>query len=85
MTLGQRGTYTVSSGIKIAYLSGNETNKNENNLWEFNKSDVIALCNSCIGTKSNSGDYKGVDILLTPQIPHAIHEKEVHITINSNR
>lgn len=65
--MGKRGVYTISSGIKIAYLSGIEGTEN----WEYSKEDVMALRNSCHVSKTIMGDYRGIDVLLTSQWPEA--------------
>ncbi|XP_037953190.1 CWF19-like protein 1 homolog, partial [Teleopsis dalmanni] len=72
--LGKRGLYTLSSGIKIAYLSGIEESKDSNKECCFNKDDIITLRNSCLVSKSSASEYKGVDILLTSQQPFGIQE-----------
>lgn len=75
--LGKRGVYTLSSGIRIAYLSGLEKLENKSDILEeyyFNKEDVIAICNSC---DTNNCDYRGVDILLTSTWPKGVRKEEV--------
>lgn len=69
--LGKRGLYTVTSGLKIAYLSGFEEEKQQGDKseWTFGKDDVVAVKNSCLVNKATMGDYRGVDILLTTQWP----------------
>lgn len=71
--LGKRGLYTLSSGLKIAYLSGIEAEQSSD--WQFDKEDVKSVKNSCL-CKSLLGEYRGVDILLTSQWPQGIYEKE---------
>ena len=72
--LGKRGVYTTSGGLKIAYLSGNaqETGSNE---WTYSKADAIAVRDSCLASKANMGDFRGIDILLTSQWPFGMQEK----------
>lgn len=75
--LGKRGVYSLSSGLRIAYLSGIERPSKESTNSEeyyFSREDAIAVCNSC-GT--NQGDYRGVDILLTSPWPKGFREAEV--------
>jgi len=77
--LGRRGVYTLSSGVKIAYLSGLEaagTADSSGSEHEFNKADVIAVRNSCLVSKNCSTEYRGVDVLLTSQWPFGMQEKE---------
>lgn len=66
--------YTLSSGLKIAYLSGIESDKLSD--WEFDKEEVKAVRNLCFANKSSMGDYRGIDILLTSQWPKQIYDKE---------
>lgn len=76
--LGKRGVYTLSSGIRVAYLSGREQPGSDTNNpaeeYYFTKEDVLALCSSC---KINPADYRGVDILLTSTWPKGLRQKEV--------
>ncbi|KAL7735607.1 hypothetical protein ACLKA6_009564 [Drosophila palustris] len=74
--LGKRGVYTLSSGVKIAYLSGVEATGNIAGQHEFNKADIQALRNSCLVSKNCATDYRGVDVLLTSQWPYGMQEKE---------
>lgn len=74
--MGKRGLYTLSSGLKIVYLSGIESDKSSE--WQFDKEDVKAVRNSCFASKTNMGDYRGIDILLTSQWPQGIYEKETN-------
>ncbi|EDV56492.1 CWF19-like protein 1 homolog isoform X1 [Drosophila erecta] len=77
--LGRRGVYTLSSGVKIAYLSGLEaqgTADSAGSEHEFTKADVIAVRNSCLVSKNCSTEYRGVDVLLTSQWPFGMQEKE---------
>uniref|UniRef100_U5EW12 CWF19-like protein 1 n=1 Tax=Corethrella appendiculata TaxID=1370023 RepID=U5EW12_9DIPT len=75
--LGKRGIFTTSNGLKIAYLSGLESNSDDDSKLEsheFNTNDCVNVRNSCFVCKSNMGDYRGVDILLTSQWPFGIQE-----------
>lgn len=74
--LGKRGVYTLSSGVKIAYLSGLEATGNIAGKHEFIKADIQALRNSCLVSKNCATDYRGVDVLLTSQWPYGMQEKE---------
>ncbi|XP_037043320.1 CWF19-like protein 1 homolog [Bradysia coprophila] len=71
--LGKRGLYTISSGIKIAYLSGIEAEKSD---WSFDTEDVKAVRNSCFINKTSMGEYRGIDILLTSQWPFGVDDKK---------
>lgn len=66
---GKRGLYTISSGIKIAYVSGIEADKSD---WSFDAEDVKAVRNSCFINKTTMGEYRGIDILLTSQWPFGV-------------
>lgn len=75
--IGKRGLYTVSSGLKIAYVSGMESCLSEKSDWNFNIDDVNAVKITCLSSKASTGEYRGVDILLTSQWPQQIYnEKE---------
>lgn len=74
--LGKRGIYTLSSGVKIAYLSGVEATGSTAGKHEFTKADIHAVRNSCLVSKSCASDYRGVDVLLTSQWPYGLQEKE---------
>lgn len=66
--LGKRGIYTVSSGLKIAYVSGIEApEKDSNQEIHFNIDDVKSVATSCLASNNTSGEYRGVDILITSQ------------------
>lgn len=76
--LGKRGLYTLSSGVKIVYLSGIEGPPNAAAAEHFyNKDDVATIRNSCLVNKNSASDYKGVDILLTSQWPYGILDDNV--------
>ncbi|XP_005182434.1 CWF19-like protein 1 homolog isoform X2 [Musca domestica] len=71
--LGKRGLYTLSSGVKIAYISGLErpAGATEQEFY-FGLDDIEAVRNSCLVNKSSASDYRGVDILLSSPWPHGI-------------
>ncbi|XP_030388604.1 CWF19-like protein 1 homolog [Scaptodrosophila lebanonensis] len=74
--LGKRGVYTLSGGVKIAYLSGVECSAGTNDAYQFTKADVQSVRNSCLISKNCATDYRGVDVLLTSQWPYGMQEKE---------
>ncbi|KAH8336930.1 hypothetical protein KR059_008551, partial [Drosophila kikkawai] len=77
--LGRRGVYTLSSGVKIAYLSGFEAanpGESSGSEFEFTKADVLTVRNSCLVSKNCSTEYRGVDVLLTSQWPYGMQEQE---------
>ncbi|XP_064384088.1 CWF19-like protein 1 [Halichondria panicea] len=75
--LGQRGVYSTSSGLRVAYLSGSYQGRtyqhqdNGDNLLRpyFTDSDVSWLEGQCSGE-----GYRGVDILLTSDWPGAVNK-----------
>ncbi|ETN67113.1 CWF19L1 protein [Anopheles darlingi] len=75
--LGKRGLYTTTGGLKIAYLSGKASARDaaESNEWTYSKADVIAVRDSCLASKGNMGDFRGIDILLTSQWPYGMREE----------
>lgn len=74
--LGRRGLYTVSSGLKIAYVSGVEARDSvQNSIYNFRVDDVNAVAESCLAG-NNTGDYRGVDILITSQWPDGARDNE---------
>ncbi|XP_052873010.1 CWF19-like protein 1 homolog [Anopheles cruzii] len=73
--LGKRGLYTTSGGLKIAYLSGTASSQEDANEWTYSKADVMAVRDSCLASKANMGDFRGIDILLTSQWPVGIREE----------
>lgn len=73
MLAGKRGLYTISSGIKIAYVSGIEGEKSD---WSFDTEDVKAVRNSCFINKTSMGEYRGIDILLTSQWPFGVDDTD---------
>lgn len=75
--LGRRGLYTVSTGLKIAYVSGIEASKSETtSIYNFNVDDVKAVANACIGSNNTTGEYRGIDILITSQWPKGARDDE---------
>lgn len=72
--LGARGLYTVSSGIKIAYVSGVEGKDGaaagQGHL--FDEADVRSVRASCLSSKTSAGEYRGIDILVTSQWPEGV-------------
>ncbi|XP_053962313.1 CWF19-like protein 1 homolog [Anastrepha ludens] len=77
--LGKRGLYTLSSGVKIVYLSGLEKPDAEKSIGDdskiyFDKDDILSIRNSCVISKTSASDYKGVDVLLSSQWPYGIVE-----------
>ncbi|XP_048727502.1 CWF19-like protein 1 [Ostrea edulis] len=61
--LGRRGSYTGSSGLSVAYLSGAEGDKSD--FTHFLQEDVSTL----LLPFQNDTKFRGVDILLTSQWP----------------
>lgn len=81
--LGNRGLYTASSGIKIAYVSGVETAKGADKTdWHFDADDMKAVRNSCYTNKTISGEYRGIDILISSQWPAGIQNLDNKTTDN---
>lgn len=80
--VGKRGLYTLTSGVRVAYLSGLEKvdgyipSEDEKQIF-FDKDDIVSIRNSCVVSKTSASDYKGVDILLTSQWPYGIYEDNV--------
>uniref|UniRef100_A0A182LU95 Cwf19-like C-terminal domain-containing protein n=1 Tax=Anopheles culicifacies TaxID=139723 RepID=A0A182LU95_9DIPT len=74
--LGKRGVYTTSGGLKIAYLSGLASSEElaDGKEWSYGKADTIAVRDSCLASKANMGDFRGIDILLTSQWPFGMQE-----------
>lgn len=67
--LGKYGLFTLSSGLKIAYLSGVQKNANDPKECTFDEKDVMAVRNSCL---KGCPSFRGVDILLTSQWPEGV-------------
>uniref|UniRef100_A0A1B0B669 Cwf19-like C-terminal domain-containing protein n=1 Tax=Glossina palpalis gambiensis TaxID=67801 RepID=A0A1B0B669_9MUSC len=79
--LGKRGLYSLSSGVKIAYVSGREKPPEDQQCeaaYYFTKDDIIAVRNLCFVNKSSASDYRGIDILLTSQGPYGLDEQELN-------
>jgi len=74
--VGKRGIYNTASKLKIAYLSGIESNDINAESWQFTKEDAILVRNSSFAFHLTKDDYKGIDILLTSQWPFGIAEQE---------
>ncbi|XP_043520795.1 CWF19-like protein 1 [Frieseomelitta varia] len=64
--LGKRGLYTASSGLKIAYISGRESNSSEVNPVYFNENDVISIKQACL---KGQPSFRGIDILMSSPWP----------------
>lgn len=76
--LGKRGVYTLAVGFTLAYLSGKEK-KEEGGIkqsWEYDKSDILSLRNTCWKNFSNIDEYRGIDFLLTSEWAYGLTEKE---------
>jgi hypothetical protein len=68
--LGKRGLYISSSGLKIAYVSGTESNSSESNEpCTFNEKDIVSVRDSCLRGQPS---FRGVDILLSSPWPKDI-------------
>lgn len=77
--LGARGLYTVSSGIKIAYVSGVESSDGKcDQLHLFDEASVRSVRSSCLASKTSAGEYRGIDILVTSQWPEGVDNSGVH-------
>lgn len=69
--LGRRGVYTGSTGLSIAYLSGQDgTISSESGEVHFSNNDVDAL----MLPRASDGGFQGVDILLTSPWPKAVEK-----------
>ncbi|KAK6183907.1 hypothetical protein SNE40_006477 [Patella caerulea] len=68
--LGKKGTYTESSGLQIAYLSGLESSSEEGDNSHFGRKDTTGLTLPVIADTK----YKGVDILITSQWPKNVQK-----------
>lgn len=78
--LGKRGLYSLTNGIKIAYLSGLEKPDDMKcSEFYFEIDDVESVRNSCLVKKSNPNDYRGIDILLTSQWPFGASNENVSV------
>jgi hypothetical protein len=65
--LGKRGLFTTTSGLKVVYVSGTESDKSSHHT--FTKEDIESLRNICVRGQSN---FRGVDILITLSWPKDI-------------
>lgn len=75
--LGRRGLYTVSSGLRIAYVSGIEAPDSEStSIYNFKMDDVKSVANACIASNNTSGEYRGIDILMSSQWPNGTRDDE---------
>lgn len=75
--LGRKGVFTLASGFTVAYLSGRESeNEEDKSSWQFDKKDIVALRNSCVKNFTNMEDYRGIDFLLTSQWPFGVLDDE---------
>ncbi|XP_055380214.1 CWF19-like protein 1 homolog [Condylostylus longicornis] len=72
--LGKRGLYTLSNGIKIAYVSGVESDQSSD--ISFDESDINFVADICLASKGNLNDYRGIDILITSQWCRGIMEND---------
>lgn len=69
--------YTVASGLKIAYISGLESRDSEaNSMGNFKIDDVKAVATACLASNHTSGEYRGIDILISSQWPNGARENE---------
>lgn len=64
--LGKRGLYTASSGLKIAYISGTESNSSEVKPACFSESDVMSIKQACL---KGQPSFRGIDILMSSPWP----------------
>jgi hypothetical protein len=69
--LGQRGVYRDTSGLKIAYFSGVQTQSPNKSACEYNYEDVK---NFEIRLQNEVG-FNGVDVLMTSQWPQGVENK----------
>lgn len=75
--LGRRGLYTTSSGLKIAYISGVESPDSESSSHSnFKTEDVKSVTTACLASNASTGDYRGIDILMTNQWPEGVRKDE---------
>lgn len=69
--------YTVSTGVKIAYVSGLEANENDPNTdYNFKIDDVKSVATACLASNNTNGEYRGIDILITSQWPEGTRTDE---------
>lgn len=75
--LGRRGLYTLSTGLKIAYVSGTEASDSQSStIWNFNSEDVKTVANACLSSSASTGEYRGIDILISSQWPNGVRQNE---------
>lgn len=67
----------MSSGLKIAYVSGIEVaDSDTGSVWSFNADDVKTVANACLSSNASTGEYRGIDILMTSQWPYGVRQNE---------
>ncbi|PBC31219.1 CWF19 protein [Apis cerana cerana] len=64
--LGKRGLYTASSGLKIAYIGGIESNSSEMKSICFDENDVMSIKQACL---KGQPSFRGIDILMSSPWP----------------
>lgn len=64
--LGKRGLYTASSGLKIAYISGTQSDSSGAKSISFNENEVISIKQSCL---KGQPSFRGIDILMSSPWP----------------
>jgi hypothetical protein len=69
--LGRRGVFSVSEGLKVAYVSGTEGEKDS--ATRFTAADVVRVRDSCV---KGQPSYRGVDVLLTSQWPQGVTQRD---------
>lgn len=75
--LGRRGLYTVSSGLKIAYISGIEVSDSEpSSISNFKVEDAKAVATASLASNYTTGEYRGIDILISSQWPKGARDDE---------
>ncbi|XP_044736646.1 CWF19-like protein 1 [Chrysoperla carnea] len=79
--LGKRGLFSPSTGLKIAYLSGIQSDSDEYEKFTFRKQDAMALKAACVRSQCS---FRGVDILLTSQWPKFITNGDDNAKVEYN-
>jgi len=69
--LGKDGVFNTSDGLKIGYISGLESENNENDIHTFNYDSISQFKDSCLRSGINS-----LDLLLTSPWPFDVRNKE---------
>ncbi|XP_054278247.1 CWF19-like protein 1 [Macrosteles quadrilineatus] len=69
--LGRRGVFSVSEGLKVAYVSGTEGDRDA--ATRFTAADVVRVRDSCV---KGQPSYRGVDVLLTSQWPQGVTQRD---------